>query len=193
MPRTRPCTAPVLSSTGSKVGTSGALDRRFTRRGSIDFTGRPTVSMARFPTTATRHAVWTTRTTVTRRTKAIAQVPGALQEWCFQRFCVTNTFGGTQSGPTAKIYCVAGASAGIFVTSDRNGNANFRVWNFSGSDIVNVQLRTDPPPGSSMCSFGTVANNSASGPCPVALGGPGYLTLWYNNGWVAQDTIDFDQ
>lgn len=128
---------------------------------------------------------------------AIGRVPAAGAEWCFKRFGVAYSAnaGYEQAGPAAKIYCVArsGGGSGVFVTSNRNGNAEFRVANFSGATITNVQLRTDPPPGTRICYFGDIPNNTVSGTCTSSIGGPGYLTLWYNNAWVAQDTIGFDQ
>lgn len=129
---------------------------------------------------------------------AYSEVPAVSGEWCFKRYGMSGgvTGGlGYQSGPSAKIYCIArsGPGSGICVTSSRNGDAGFRVWNFSGATALNVQLRTDPPPGNQICNLGDIPNNSASFLCWSPIAGPGYLTLWYNNAWVAQDTIGYDQ
>lgn len=126
--------------------------------------------------------------------QAYVDVPAAGAEWCMtmrgHSRAVLNSW-----GPTSKRYCIArsGAGSGVFVTSDRNGTATFRVWNFTGADITNVQLRTDPAPGVQICYFGTVPNWSVSGNCSVTIAGPGYLTVWYNGSWIPLDTIGYDQ
>jgi hypothetical protein len=79
-------------------------------------------------------------------------VPGLGAEWCYKNHghsVGVSSGTGLEWGPFSKIYCIArsGGGSGVFVTSDRNGTANFRVYNFSGAAIVDVQLRTDPPPG----------------------------------------------
>lgn len=130
--------------------------------------------------------------------QAFTDVPPTNAEWCFK---IHGHGRGLRSGaayewgPFSHRYCIArsGSGAGVFVTSDRNnGNANFRLWNFSGATIPNVQLRTDPSPGTQICNFGSIASNSVSSTCAASVTGPGFLNLYYNNSWVPLDTIGYD-
>jgi hypothetical protein len=78
----------------------------------------------------------------------------------------------------------------VFVTSDRNGQAHFRVSNFSDADVTAVKLLTTG--GTVICDFGTVRRNTTSGTCSASLSGPGYLNVYYNGSWVPLDTIGYD-
>lgn len=134
----------------------------------------------------------------TPESQAVSPLPSAGSEWCFKihghSYAVAAGSPG-EWGPFSKRYCMAvsGPATGVLVTSDRNGNANFRVWNFSGAALANVQLRTDPAPGTLTCGPWAIADGAQSPPCSVNILGPGYLTLWYNNAWVPQDTIGYDE
>lgn len=123
-----------------------------------------------------------------------ADLPGTNAEWCFK---IRGEAGGVASGdpyywgPRSKAYCVArsGGGNGVFVASDRNGNVNFWVWNYSGAQITNVVLMTTG--GTVICSLGNI-NNGASKNCSSSIGGPGYLNVYYNGSWVPLDTIGYD-
>jgi hypothetical protein len=134
----------------------------------------------------------------TPENQSYGEEPGVNAEWCFKMHGHTHALASgaaNEWGPYSHRYCIAhsGAGSGVFVTSDRNnGNANFRVWNFSGAAIPNVQIRTQPSPGTQICNFGTINNNAVSATCSSGVGGPGILDLWYNNSWVPLDTIGYD-
>jgi hypothetical protein len=128
---------------------------------------------------------------------AVNGFPPLNGEWCFKvhghsKAIAPGTAG--EWGPFSKRYCVArsGSGTGVFVTSDRNGKAHFRVANFSGATITNVQLWTGYP-GSQQCVFGNVPDGTITGTCSRTLSGTGTLTVWYNGTWVPLDTISYDQ
>lgn len=123
-------------------------------------------------------------------------VPSVNNEWCFK---VRGETGGIADlgltwhwGPFSRAYCVArsGAGSGVFVASNRNDYASFRIWNYSGAQINNVAILLA---GSTtrICDFASIANNSSSSACFWYAGSPsGYLDVWYN--WTKNDTIDYD-
>ena len=121
-----------------------------------------------------------------------------MPQWCFRihghaKGIAPGSYG--EWGPFAKRYRIArsGGGSGVFVTSDRNGTADFRVWNFSGATITNVQLRTDPQPGTQVCAFGDIPNFSVSGTCFASIGGSSFLNVYYNGVFLPVDTIGYDQ
>lgn len=129
---------------------------------------------------------------------AVNGLPAGNSQWCFKtRGHAKGVKAGSSGewGPFSKRDCIArsGGGTGVFVTSDRNYNALFRVSNFSGAAIVNVQLRTSPPPGNQICSWASIPDNTVSSTCGYATGSSGSLDVWYNNAWVRQGTIEYDQ
>jgi hypothetical protein len=95
----------------------------------------------------------------------------------------------TYWGPLSKGYCVARDASNVFSTSDRNGNAYFRVWNFSGATITSVQIKLAN--GTLLCSLGSIANGG-NGSCGVSLAGPGYVNIFYNGSPSPRDTVGYD-
>lgn len=130
-------------------------------------------------------------------THSVGGFPPTSEEWCFKIHghskAVTAGSSG-EWGPFSKRYCVnrSGGGTGVFVTSARNNNITFKVYNFTGSQIVNVQLRTNPEPGSLICGPWTI-NDGQTATCTWNGSGVGFLDLWYNNSFFRQDTIGYDQ
>lgn len=134
----------------------------------------------------------------TPENQSFTAVPTTGSQWCFKIHAHAKGIkpgSATEWGPFSKRYCIArsGSGNGVFVTSDRNGTAKFRVWNFSGGTITNVQLRTAPSPGTQICAWSSVSNNSVSSTCSASISGPSFLNVWYNGTWEPLDTIDYDQ
>ncbi len=81
----------------------------------------------------------------TPESDSFADVPGSGSEWCFKR---RGRAGGVASnqpaywGPYSHAYCLAQSSngSGVYMASNRNNYAAFRVWNYSGATINNVAL-----------------------------------------------------
>lgn len=127
--------------------------------------------------------------------------PALNQEWCFRRLGRAGGIDSTEDGyygPPSKQYCVAreGPGVGAFFTSDRNGYAHFRVWNFTGATMTNVQLRTNDSGGGIgdlICSWSSIANNASSATCSVDLPGPGFLDIWYCCTLVDEGNLGYDE
>lgn len=122
-------------------------------------------------------------------TASISGVPAVGYEWCFK----SRGHSRLSWGPYSKRYCVARVNVGngVWVTSDRNSQAHFRVWNYSGGTLANVQLRTSPAPGTMKCQWLNVPNNTSTSTCSVTVSGAGAYDVWISS-YVPLDTIGFD-
>jgi len=126
----------------------------------------------------------------------VSGFPPTNGEWCFKLHGHSKAVAAGSPGewgPFSKRYCIArsGSGTGVLVTSDRNGQAHFKIANFTGATITNAQLRSGNP-GNQICYFGDVADSTIEG-CSVTISGPGALSIWYNGSWVPVDWIGYDQ
>ena len=125
-------------------------------------------------------------------------VPWPNAEWCLK---TRGRSGGVATpdpyywGPKSKAYCVSTAflpppgtcgTSAVVITSDRTGQAHFRVYNFSDNPLSNVTVTKTN--NTILCSLGSISSGGSK-PCDKSLSGSGTVRLYYNNTYGYCDNI----
>jgi hypothetical protein len=123
-------------------------------------------------------------------------LPANNTDWCLkvrgENSAISSSAETYRWSPRSRAYCIANSSNGVYVLSNRNDYAAFRVWNFSGAQINNVAIFVHGGTSTRVCDLGSIPNGQSSTACfSYGLGSAaGRLDLWYN--WALKDEIWYD-